>query len=231
MLQIILFNLLMILFIVLAVALILAILIQRPSGGGLSGAFGAGGGSTQSAFGAKTGDVLTIVTVGFFTSFLIVACVLGLFQQHLWGGTGSSIDPPDSPSKLSVEHLYDGTNLLQWTDNSADETNFRIEISEEGIDEWSEVRLVERDIVEFIDATELDKGATYLYRVFAVNKGGDSDPSGSADVSIPVPTEPVVENETEQSDDTPITEEGESETPDETPADDVNTEVDDETDK
>jgi len=58
-------------FVIVAVLMILVVLIQKPKGGGLSGAFGAGGGGTdQAMFGAKVGDVLTYITVGFFVAFL-----------------------------------------------------------------------------------------------------------------------------------------------------------------
>ena len=55
-------------------------LIQKPKGGGLSGAFGggAGGGSTQAVIGARVGDVLTIVTVVCFVLFLLLACGMTL---------------------------------------------------------------------------------------------------------------------------------------------------------
>ncbi len=53
--------------------MILVVLIQRPKGGGLAGAFGGVGGAQQTAFGAKVGDVLTWVTVGFFVLFLSLA--------------------------------------------------------------------------------------------------------------------------------------------------------------
>lgn len=53
--------------------LILVVLLQRGRGGGLAGAFGGGGGS--SAFGAKTGDVLTWITVGVATVFLLLSVV------------------------------------------------------------------------------------------------------------------------------------------------------------
>ncbi len=50
--------------------LILVVLIQRGRGGGLAGAFGGAGGS--SAFGAKTGDVFTWITVGIATLFVVL---------------------------------------------------------------------------------------------------------------------------------------------------------------
>lgn len=53
----------------LCVFLILIILIQRGRGEGLSGAFGGGGGS--SAFGAKTGDVFTLITIVASAMFLL----------------------------------------------------------------------------------------------------------------------------------------------------------------
>ena len=47
---------------------------QRGRGGGLIGAFGGPGGS--SAFGAKTGDVFTVITVIMAVLFLVVGCLL-----------------------------------------------------------------------------------------------------------------------------------------------------------
>lgn len=60
-------------FLFICIFLILTILIQRPQGGGLSGAFGAGSASGQTAFGARTGDALTIGTIVIFVVYLAVA--------------------------------------------------------------------------------------------------------------------------------------------------------------
>jgi preprotein translocase subunit SecG len=49
------------------------ILLQKGRGGGLAGAFGGGGGT--SAFGSKTGDVLTWFTVALAGGFLLLAVV------------------------------------------------------------------------------------------------------------------------------------------------------------
>lgn len=69
--------LLMVLFIAISTIMVLTILIQRPQGGGLSGAFGgAGAGSGQTAFGAKTGDALTWFTIIVFLVFLVFGVVL-----------------------------------------------------------------------------------------------------------------------------------------------------------
>jgi len=46
-------------FVVASTLMVLIVLVQRPQGGGLSDAFGAGAGGGGTAFGAKTGDALT----------------------------------------------------------------------------------------------------------------------------------------------------------------------------
>jgi len=60
-------------FVVVCILLMLVILLQKGRGGGLSGAFGGGGG--YSAFGAKTGDVFTWITVALTFLFILVACL------------------------------------------------------------------------------------------------------------------------------------------------------------
>lgn len=62
-------------FLIIAVCVILigVILLQRGRGGGLAGAFGGGGGSA--AFGAKTGDVFTWITVVMAAIFVLLTVV------------------------------------------------------------------------------------------------------------------------------------------------------------
>lgn len=63
-------SILVVFYVLVSVVMILAVLIQRPQGGGLSTAFGAGAGSGQTAFGTKIGDALTIFTIVVFLLFL-----------------------------------------------------------------------------------------------------------------------------------------------------------------
>jgi protein translocase SecG subunit len=74
------------LFLVVCVIMVLTVLIQRPQGGGLAGAFGSGAGSGQTAFGTKTGDALTWMTVGVFVIFLLIAIVLNAGVKSIVGG-------------------------------------------------------------------------------------------------------------------------------------------------
>ena len=56
-------------FLFVSLTMILIVLIQKPQGGGLSGAFGSSsdaGGAGQTAFGAKTGDVLVKIDPRYF---------------------------------------------------------------------------------------------------------------------------------------------------------------------
>jgi preprotein translocase subunit SecG len=73
------FYLTIIAFIFVCLILILLILIQKGRGGGLASAFGGAGGNT--AFGSKTGDVLTWTTSVVFGVFLLLAVALNLVAE------------------------------------------------------------------------------------------------------------------------------------------------------
>ena len=68
-------------FLLVCLFMILLILIQKGRGGGLASAFGGQGGNT--AFGSKTGDVLTWVTSIVFGLFLLLAVALNLLGDHV----------------------------------------------------------------------------------------------------------------------------------------------------
>jgi preprotein translocase subunit SecG len=74
------FYTLIVLFITVCVFLVLLVLIQKGRGGGLASAFGGMGGNT--AFGAKTGDVLTWATSVVFGVFLLLAIILNLMANY-----------------------------------------------------------------------------------------------------------------------------------------------------
>src|ERR1044071_575367 len=95
----------MTLFIVVCVFLILLVLIQKGRGGGLTSAFGGAGANT--AFGSKTGDVLTWATSVVFAIFLVLAASLNLLAERKARPPGTTpplvspvpaTAPPMSPS-------------------------------------------------------------------------------------------------------------------------------------
>jgi len=75
---------LMVFFVINAILLVLLVLIQNDEGGGLGGIF-AGGSNT--AFGSRSGNVLTRATTVLGTLFLIISFSLALLSRTP-GGTG-----------------------------------------------------------------------------------------------------------------------------------------------
>src|SRR3954466_14227835 len=80
-------------FVLVSLFLILIVLIQKGRGGGLASAFGGGGGNT--AFGSKTGDVLTWATSIVFGIFLILAVVTNLTADSLHKQRTAAVAPPE----------------------------------------------------------------------------------------------------------------------------------------
>lgn len=103
-------------FVLVAVLLVALILLQKNRGSGLSGAFGGVGG--HSAFGTKTGDFLTWVTVGLTVVFLGLA-ITGNFVLDP-ERSGSSAQASETTSDSSP----DGADALPTGDSgtASDET-------------------------------------------------------------------------------------------------------------
>ena len=99
-------------FLIISIVMILIVLIQRPQGGGLGGAFGAGGGggggggggAGQTAFGTKTGDVLTGGTIAIFVLFLVFAVILNFLTRP----PEAQPSPPVLSAPASVPLTEDG---------------------------------------------------------------------------------------------------------------------------
>src|SRR6059058_2907215 len=85
------------LFLLVCLILVMLVLIQKGRGGGLASAFGGGGGNT--AFGSKTGDVLTWATSVVFGIFLLLAIGLNLVANAYDAQrTGAAIAVPGTPA-------------------------------------------------------------------------------------------------------------------------------------
>ena len=80
-------------FIIVSLLLIVVVLLQKGKGGGLSGAFG---GMGASAFGTRTGDVFTWITIGLAALFLLAAVVASLTFQQDMIALGKPTFVPDS---------------------------------------------------------------------------------------------------------------------------------------
>ena len=92
-------SLLTVLLITICCLLMLVILVQKGRGEGLTGAFGGAGGS--SAFGAKTGDVFTWITVVVAVLFLLVSVIANYAFDQSPKPRATVVAPattPESPS-------------------------------------------------------------------------------------------------------------------------------------
>jgi len=105
-----LFTILTLLFFVTAIALVLIILVQRPQGGGLSGAFG-GGGGTDTAFGGRTGDALTAATITAFGIYLLLAIGLNITGNII---RSTPVEPvvESAPAPASAPEPFPGLEQL-----------------------------------------------------------------------------------------------------------------------
>jgi preprotein translocase subunit SecG len=86
------------LFVIVCLLTMLVVLIQKGRGGGLSGAFGGVGG--HSAFGAKTGDVFTWITVGLAAAFILLSVWLNFTFRALPSG---SLIPPSPTAATTTQ--------------------------------------------------------------------------------------------------------------------------------
>ena len=100
---------------------------------------------------------------------------------------------PNAPGSLSAVALSSSQIALTWSDNSSNETGFRLERSANGIN-WSEFAVVGSNVTSFTD-TGLTGSTTYQYRARAYNSNGNSNYSsigtattGTAVIDTTAPT-------------------------------------------
>ena len=107
------FLILTIALIIVSTAMVLIILVQRPQGGGLASAFGgAGGGGTDTVFGGRVGDALTVMTVVAFVLFLGLAVALSLVESKSEIGTSQPL-----PGIVSTDSVPSSTGITPSPDH------------------------------------------------------------------------------------------------------------------
>lgn len=117
-------GLLTVFFIFVCVVMILTVLIQRPQGGGLSGAFGSGAGSGQTAFGARTGDALTWATIIMFAIFIITAVGLNFAARPAPAAIpATGIAGPDSGAEGAESESDDSESASTESGEGADSSD------------------------------------------------------------------------------------------------------------
>ncbi len=110
------------LFLIVCILLIIVVLLQKGRGGGLSGAFGGAG---SSAFGTRTGDVFTWVTIVLAGVFLLLAIGVTLrFRPP----ENQQVQPPrfiptpraiDKPISVTIQPVTPRSEIFFTLDGSA----------------------------------------------------------------------------------------------------------------
>ncbi|MDC0504115.1 M6 family metalloprotease domain-containing protein [Verrucomicrobiales bacterium] len=98
--------------------------------------------------------------------------------------------PPAAPTNLGASAASDTRIDLSWSDNSTDETSFRIERSSDG-DSFAEIGSTGANVTSYA-STGLSANTTYFYRVLASNSSGASDPTNTANATTDPPPPPPV---------------------------------------
>jgi fibronectin type 3 domain-containing protein len=98
-----------------------------------------------------------------------------------YSNTASATPPviPTAPSNLSANTVSSNEIDLFWSDNSNNETEFKIERSTDAGITFTEIATVGPDVTTFADVG-LSPLTAYTYRVRASNLAGDSDYSNTA---------------------------------------------------
>ncbi len=95
----------------------------------------------------------------------------------------TNILPPTPPSGLTAEAQSVNQIRLNWADNSANETGFKVERSASAGSGYAEITQVGAGITTFTD-NNLPAGTRYFYRVRAFNAQGNSDYSNEASTIV-----------------------------------------------
>ncbi|MEW6026546.1 MAG: fibronectin type III domain-containing protein [Planctomycetota bacterium] len=81
---------------------------------------------------------------------------------------------PSAPSGLAASTISSSQINLTWTDNSNNESGFKIERSPNGVDTWTEVYTTTSNTVSYPN-TGLTYNTTYYYRIRSYNTAGNSN--------------------------------------------------------
>lgn len=91
---------------------------------------------------------------------------------------------PAAPSNLSAVAISAKRVDLSWTDNSSNETSFKVERSSNGGRAWTQIAQVGAGVTSYSDTTTA-KNKTYSYRVRSSNEVGNSAYSNVVKVTTP----------------------------------------------
>ncbi|MCX5859780.1 MAG: hypothetical protein NT056_07800 [Proteobacteria bacterium] len=95
------------------------------------------------------------------------------------GGTGA----PSTPTGLTATQVAGPAVNLTWTDNSTDETGFKLDWSADGTN-WYSLASLGANVTQYTDSSGVTAGSTYYYRVYSYNAYGNSGFSNAVSITI-----------------------------------------------
>lgn len=93
---------------------------------------------------------------------------------------------PCPASNLSANIVGPNQVNLSWSDNSSNESGFKIERKAGSTGSYQVIDIVNANVTSYSDTTAQD-GTNYYYRVRAYNSDGDSDASNEVSATTPLP--------------------------------------------
>jgi VCBS repeat-containing protein len=102
----------------------------------------------------------------------------------------ANTQPPIAPTALSAAATSTSQITLRWTDQSTNETGFKIERKLGISGAWAQIATVGANVTTYIDANRT-VGQTYYYRVRAYNNAGNSTLSNETSARISLPAVPA----------------------------------------
>lgn len=114
---------------------------------------------------------------------------VSLDQNSIYGSVGNfnwfrlrDYTPLSAPSNLTATAIGATQIRLNWSDNSGDETNFKIERKVGSGGTWAQIAQVDADVTTYLD-TAVSANNTYFYRVRGTNGTINGDYSNEANAS------------------------------------------------
>ncbi len=152
------------------------------------GTIGAKSGSTVLSSKGGTFSTWTQVTVNFNSGSATSITLYGAYNAgegrfddfQLVEGTGTTPTVPAAPSALTASASGSGTINVSWTDNSTDETGFKLERKTGSTGTYSEIAGAIAANTTTYSNTGLAASTTYYYRVRSYNSAGNSSYSNEA---------------------------------------------------